>query len=80
MFPQREVEAGEAAEDGLGVGEFAEAPFAVVGAHAGVAGAVEGNALHHHVDADLVDAATTVLLGLHGAVGPFHVLGKQIHG
>ena len=80
MLAQREVEASEAAEDGLGVGEFAEAPLAVIGAHAGVAGAVEGNALHHHVDADFVDAAAAVLLGAHDATGPSDVLGEQVHG
>ena len=32
------------------------------------------------MDADLVDATAAILLGLHGAVGPFYVLGKQIHG
>ena len=80
VLPQRQVEYCAAPQDGLGVGEFTEAPFAVVGAHAGVAGAVEGNALYHHVEADLVDAAAAVLLGAHHAVGPFHIPGEQIHG
>ena len=47
MFAQRQVKARAADEDGRGVREFAEAPFTVVGAHAGVAGAAKGNAFCH---------------------------------
>ena len=78
MLPEGEVEAGPADEHGGGVGEFPEAPFAVVGAHAGVAGAVEGHALHHHVQADLVDAAAAVLLGGHDPLRPLDVLGEEV--
>ena len=70
MLAEGQVEAGAAHKDGLGMGELPKAPFPVVGAHARVAGAVEGDALDHHVDAHLVDAAAAVLLGGHDALGP----------
>ena len=60
------------------VGEFAEAPFAVVSAHAGVSRAAERHTLDHHVDADFVDAPAAVLLRLHHAVCPFFVFGIAI--
>ena len=78
MFAEEQVEVGAADEDGRGVREFAEAPLAVVGAHAGVAGAAEGNTLGHDLEADLVDAATAVLLRGHDAARPFHILGKEV--
>ena len=80
VLAQGKVEDGAAFEDGLRVRELAEAPFAMVGAHAGVAHTVEWHALHHHVDADLVDTSAAKLLRLHGTIRPSHVLREQIHG
>ena len=80
MFPEWQVETSPTFEDSLGMGELTETPLAVVGSHAGMTRAVEGDAFHHHVDAYFVDATATVLLGLHHPLGPFHILGKQVHG
>lgn len=61
MFPQREVEPRATFEDSRSVGEFPEAPLSVVGPHPGMADATERHALHHHMHANLIDAATAVL-------------------
>ena len=79
MFAERKVEMRTASEDGLGVCELAETPFAVVCAHAGMTCSVERHAFDHHMDADLVDATAAELLCLHDAVCPAHIAREQIH-
>ena len=80
MFAEREVEKRAASEDGLRVCELAETPFAVVCTHAGMTCSVERHPFDHHMDADLVDATAAVLLCLHDAVRPAHILREEVHG
>ena len=70
MFAERKVEFGGTEEYCLGMGEFLEAPFAVIGSHAGVTGAVEGDTLYHQMQADFIYAASAVLLGGHDLLRP----------
>ena len=70
MFAERKVEFGGTEEYCLGMGEFLEAPFAVIGSHAGVTGAVEGDTLYHQMQADFIYAASAVLLGGHDLLCP----------
>ena len=58
LVAEREVEREAALEDGLVVGEGVETGFAVVGAHAAVADAAEGEIRDSEVDNGIVDAAT----------------------
>ena len=76
MLAQGQIEPRFPFEHRLRMCELTEAPLTVVGTHAGMACAIERNAFHHHVDAYLIDATTTLLLGLHDSICPFHVLGE----
>ena len=71
MLAKRKVQVRPAGQHRLRMRELAEAPFAVVRAHAGMPRAVERNALHHHVDADFIDAAAAELQRGHHALRPF---------
>ena len=78
MLAERQIEARFARHNRLRMRKLTEAPFAVIGSHAGMSRSVEGYALHHHVNADFVDAAAPVLLRLHHTIRPMEVFCKQI--
>ena len=80
MLSEREIEMGAAFQYGGRVCEFAESPFPVICTHSGMSDTSERNAFNHHVQADFVDAASSVLEAAHNFIRPFHVLGKQVHG
>ena len=78
MFPEREISFCGADQYGRRMREFPEAPFTVIGAHAGVACAVEWDIFDHELQANLVDAAASVLLCGHDMLCPAEVFGEEI--
>ena len=78
MLPEREIGVRFSGQNSLRVGEFAETPFAMVRPHTRVSRTVEGHALDHHMDTDLIDTTSAKLLRLHHTVCPLLIFCEDI--
>ena len=79
MFTERKIQKCPASEHCLGMSKFAESPFSMISAHAGMSCSVEWDSFHHHVNANFIDASAAVLLCGHDFLCPLHVRSEQIH-